>query len=190
MLTACSTGLLVAVVLLSFISDTAPSDALALSGLLLLAAALGSITLDAWVPLRRPSPRITKKPGGTATVVPAPLVLFCAIVAAAVGFLLLVGSFLLVPGMEDVAETRRGLLVYLAAPHAPLLVIGALGLAIRPDRVVLTPDAVSVRGWAARARSRGGGCATWSRCRTTRGWRCGSSSRVVPRSWSPRAPST
>jgi hypothetical protein len=150
-LTACFVGLVGAVVLLVLVSDRGQSDLLGLSGLLLLLLGLGFVTLDAWSPARRPPPQVERAPM-TATVLRAPTTTFVAMLVAATGLVVVAVSFVVGDGLEAVTDQRRGVAVYVVVALAPLLLVGAVAVVIRPDRVVLSSEAVSVRR-AGRTRS-------------------------------------
>lgn len=160
-LTMCFLALSVAVLALMAISDWL-DDVLGLGGVVLLLAGLGLITLDAWRPFARPAPRLQATPSA-ATVLRAQPAVSLAVLIAASGLCLLAASFLATPGGPGAyADQRRGLLAYVIVPLAPVLLVGALVYALRPDRLVLTPDAVAVRRLA---RTRWG---PWSQVRDVR----------------------
>lgn len=145
-LTVSTVGLVALLVGLVAISDGETRSRVGLLGFAGVVAGGGLMTVDAWVRLPRPAPRVVTHAGGGAVRLRASTILFTAPVLLAAGLTLIAVSFLMAPSLASVAQGRRGgAWVYVVVVAAPLLLVAALALLVLRDQVLLTPDGLRVR---------------------------------------------
>ena len=145
-LTVSTVGLVALLVGLVAISDGETRSRVGLLGLAGVVAGGGLVTLDAWVRLPRPAPRLVTHAGGGAVRLRASTILFTAPVLLAAGLTMIAVSFLLAPSLASVAQGRRGgAWVYVVVVAAPLILAAAVVLLLRRDQVLLAPDTLTVR---------------------------------------------
>jgi hypothetical protein len=141
-LTMSASGLVVVCVVLS----ASGASLLAVSGLALMAAFVLLMASDSWRRRPRPPVRIGVAQGNVATVLTVSRVPLVAGAVGAAGFLLVIASVLVGDGLANTADGRRGgFLLYLGVPLAPLLLVAAVILMVRPSYVAATADGIEVR---------------------------------------------
>ncbi|GAB2445963.1 hypothetical protein GCM10027062_28760 [Nocardioides hungaricus] len=140
-LTVCTLGLLVVLGALAAASDGTTRDVVGLLGLAGVVAGLGLVTLDAWLRLPGPEPRMVTHDDVGAIRLQVALGAPVSLVLLTAGLTLVAVSFLLAPSLDDVSQGRRGgAWVYVVVVAAPLLLAGAVALLVRRDQLLLAPE--------------------------------------------------